>query len=213
MEDESQTRREAGTESCGSFRLTKDSRVANLSNAIICKIRSCAMKINKLLPALLLVFSLFSMQGASAATLSWTSLPSSGGSAIGDGILDSAILTGMFVFNQSGSNITHTWGFSLNSSGLLKSAVSVLIDFDTSVSNVTVAGQDLTNYGSGQWGKVFVSPLTAGAYSVVLTGLGYISGSQYNISLKVSPVPVPAAVWLFASGMVGLIGISRRRKI
>jgi hypothetical protein len=28
----------------------------------------------------------------------------------------------------------------------------------------------------------------------------------------VSAVPVPAAVWLFGSGLLGLVGISRRKK-
>ena len=31
-------------------------------------------------------------------------------------------------------------------------------------------------------------------------------------SFTLSPIPVPAAIWLFASGLVGLIEISRRRK-
>lgn len=34
-----------------------------------------------------------------------------------------------------------------------------------------------------------------------------------DISLEVSAVPVPAAVWLFGSGLIGLIGIARRRKL
>jgi hypothetical protein len=33
-----------------------------------------------------------------------------------------------------------------------------------------------------------------------------------SISADVSAVPVPAAVWLFGSGLVGLIGIARRKK-
>jgi hypothetical protein len=33
-----------------------------------------------------------------------------------------------------------------------------------------------------------------------------------NASMVVNPVPVPAAVWLFGSGLIGLIGIARRRK-
>ena len=37
---------------------------------------------------------------------------------------------------------------------------------------------------------------------------------QYGIeiSLQTSPVPVPAAIWLFASGLIGLIGISRKKE-
>ncbi|MCW9025356.1 MAG: VPLPA-CTERM sorting domain-containing protein [Gammaproteobacteria bacterium] len=31
-------------------------------------------------------------------------------------------------------------------------------------------------------------------------------------SIKVSPVPVPAAVWLFMSGLIGMVGIARRKK-
>ncbi len=34
-----------------------------------------------------------------------------------------------------------------------------------------------------------------------------------NVQLSVSPVPVPAAFWLFATALVGFVGISRRRKI
>ena len=33
-----------------------------------------------------------------------------------------------------------------------------------------------------------------------------------NTSLSTSAVPVPAAVWLFGSGLLGLVGISRRKK-
>jgi hypothetical protein len=33
-----------------------------------------------------------------------------------------------------------------------------------------------------------------------------------NISLSTSPVPLPAAVWFFGSGLLGLVGIARRKK-
>ena len=38
----------------------------------------------------------------------------------------------------------------------------------------------------------------------------FIFGDDFNIG--VSAVPVPAAVWLFGSGLLGLIGIARRKK-
>jgi len=41
------------------------------------------------------------------------------------------------------------------------------------------------------------------------------TGNTFNDgtgSWNVSPVPVPAAVWLFGSGLLGLIGIARRKK-
>lgn len=45
--------------------------------------------------------------------------------------------------------------------------------------------------------------------TIFLTG---ITGSQYigldNVS--VSAVPVPAALWLFGSGLIGLIGMKRK---
>jgi len=37
-----------------------------------------------------------------------------------------------------------------------------------------------------------------------LTGSGFVTGTP--------AVPVPAAVWLFGSGLIGLIGIARRKK-
>ena len=35
----------------------------------------------------------------------------------------------------------------------------------------------------------------------------------YSLVISTSAVPVPAAVWLFGSGLIGLIGIARRKKV
>ena len=43
-------------------------------------------------------------------------------------------------------------------------------------------------------------------------GLGDIGTPGAAGSFTPAPVPVPAAVWLFSSGLAGLIGISRRKK-
>lgn len=43
----------------------------------------------------------------------------------------------------------------------------------------------------------------------------YYDGYTYNydISASVSSVPVPAAVWLFGSGLLGLAGIARKKRV
>jgi len=62
------------------------------------------------------------------------------------------------------------------------------------------------------------------AYMFSFDGSGGLSGQQHTASKTgnifvmavrsggVSAVPVPAAVWLFGSGLLGLIGIARRKK-
>jgi|SRR3989344_2847638 len=37
-------------------------------------------------------------------------------------------------------------------------------------------------------------------------------GTPYTLHLSYTAVPVPAAVWLFGSGLLGLVGIARRKK-
>ena len=54
-------------------------------------------------------------------------------------------------------------------------------------------------------GSVFTHP-EANSYAVQFTGLGGI-----EVVVDLAPVPVPAAVWLFGSGLLGLVGVARRR--
>jgi len=75
------------------------------------------------------------------------------------------------------------------------------------VGNATASGTDSTI------SKTF--SLGPGVYSLVFGGnppagtLGAQVG--YQATLTTSPVPVPAAVWLFGSGVAGLIGLARRK--
>ncbi|MHB8535825.1 MAG: VPLPA-CTERM sorting domain-containing protein [Sulfuricaulis sp.] len=41
---------------------------------------------------------------------------------------------------------------------------------------------------------------------------GPFAGNKANFNLGPAAVPVPAAVWLFGSGLLGLVGIARRKK-
>jgi hypothetical protein len=49
-------------------------------------------------------------------------------------------------------------------------------------------------------------------FALVSDDLGLEIGSQ-GVSGEVSVVPIPAALWLFGTGLIGLIGLSRRKKL
>ncbi|MES9991219.1 MAG: VPLPA-CTERM sorting domain-containing protein [Candidatus Thiodiazotropha sp.] len=59
--------------------------------------------------------------------------------------------------------------------------------------------------------------LGAGIYSISMFGqhanVPGLYDMNWSIELNVSPVPLPAALWLFASGLLGLIGFSRYKRI
>ena len=44
-----------------------------------------------------------------------------------------------------------------------------------------------------------------------LSGVAILGPDEFNTYAKISAVPVPAAVWLFGSGLLGLIGIARKK--
>lgn len=68
--------------------------------------------------------------------------------------------------------------------------------------------------------NTFTSPYQSALFSTAWTGLGSISfSSPQNVvgvfqidNILVSTVPVPAAAWLLGSGLLGLIGVARKRK-
>ncbi len=57
----------------------------------------------------------------------------------------------------------------------------------------------------------------ATTYGLIATNTGGNNCSsdgclQMLTEFEVSPVPIPAAAWLFASGLIGLVGLARRRR-
>ena len=43
-------------------------------------------------------------------------------------------------------------------------------------------------------------------------GSDWIDLNSFDVNVVPSAIPVPAAVWLFGSGLIGLVGVARRRK-
>ncbi len=54
------------------------------------------------------------------------------------------------------------------------------------------------------------SPMIDGPFTGLQVSIDIGSGNSLRV-LSVSAVPVPAAVWLFGSGLLGLVGIARRK--
>jgi hypothetical protein len=83
---------------------------------------------------------------------------------------------------------------------------SLLVYIDDSLTSV---GTISNSYNGGFWGFISDTPFT----SVKLMGGGGSNQQSYQLDNMVySPVPVPAAVWLFGSGLLGLVSIARRKK-
>jgi len=105
-----------------------------------------------------------------------------------------------------------TPGFSLNSAPTVDIGIGgVNIVFDvSSPSGIQPFVLDPFNY------SVDIGQLSAGDW--YLTPIFFVDGvfdAQLTTSLplfSVSAVPVPAAIWFFGSGLIGLVGFARRKK-
>ncbi|RMG30072.1 MAG: hypothetical protein D6721_04585 [Gammaproteobacteria bacterium] len=76
--------------------------------------------------------------------------------------------------------------------------------FTLSGSNHFILG--LSQDGGSTWsGDLFASSLGGNVYSIVFPG------KQMVFAADVQPVPVPAAAWLFGSGLLGMVAVGRRR--
>ncbi|GEM_PF-3658165 len=108
--------------------------------------------------------------------------------------------------------------------GLMLSPTSDSVTFTAQGSNWLI-----TNSTSGSFtllgSNAFVIGATTGASWVLDSGYRYAGADQYSVyfptgspvpttTLQVSglaAVPLPAALWLFVSGFIGMVGVARRR--
>ena len=94
---------------------------------------------------------------------------------------------------------------------------SVSIDFRYDTSNAEFGGSSLLNTGAmagsfsgGSTSSVAsADPYSLSIFATIVHGAGNQSS---NFGATLQPVPVPAAVWLFGSGLAGLVSVARRRR-
>ena len=89
-------------------------------------------------------------------------------------------------------------------------AASTLFDWSTSVDIAVLTIFDCPVSGGGACTGASL-PMAAGPFAGATPGFNGVTGDDFPVS-GTSPVPVPAAVWLFGSGLVGLVGVARRRR-
>ena len=109
---------------------------------------------------------------------------------------------GPFVLSLSATSVTATL-IDLSSLGIDVNVVDVLaVDLSTS--------RALPNlYGVRR--QISSDEYAGGAH---FAGNSFISSGADDLAFKtfVTPVPIPPAVWLFGSGLLGLVGMARRKK-
>jgi len=117
-------------------------------------------------------------------------------------------------YANAGGDYTNSLGFAV-----MHGAHDLSTDSQVSVSGSVGFGDfdNDPNTDAQAFSELVIRNMAAGYYSVFLSGANDIAkvGSGYvDVSLSAapaSPVPVPGAVWLFGSALIGLTGIARRK--
>ncbi len=80
-------------------------------------------------------------------------------------------------------------------------------------SSVSLTGSALQDAGAGTWTGVLVSAGNVnGQYWAGFNNTLYTEQFNVTITADAPVIPIPAAAWLFGSGLLGLVGVARRRK-
>jgi len=133
--------------------------------------------------------------------------PNTFGLAVGDTITASGVFDDSVLSSGSG-----TIDFSLGSGNTMT----------LSVGSATFTANDDSRFGSGTGPALslssfaltnldFNNPGVFGSLGLFFDDADMMIG-EWRTSAELTTVPVPAAVWLFGSGLLGLVGIARRKR-
>jgi len=164
-----------------------------------------------------LFFTMFAFQ-VNAATYSWTDLTGSVGTVLSSTGPSSTEINVTNFAASAASADTYDYDFNIAGGPVRSSSLAtefVATDFDvTSVRLIGIGIDQLfVDLGVGLDGlnSWVLNPsllLETGDYTVRIA-MEVLSEGIVNV--QVSAVPVPAAVWLFGSALMGLVGASRRK--
>lgn len=97
------------------------------------------------------------------------------------------------------------------------SASAYILTLDSTTGVTAFVSNDSTNLPD-TWGTYTLDLLIDGSlvgdtlqFGFSATSTNYIGSAVFYDNLNFAPVPLPPAVWLFGSGLLGLIGIARHR--
>jgi hypothetical protein len=174
------------------------------------------------------VFNMYSQQGLDQA-YNQVAAPVNVDATV-TGFIDTAAGT----WGVSSSTPFYGLNWTASSGALITTAGNYALD--TTTGHVSLAAPDITGHndalihfsvGAGQvagiidfaWGTssgirvVDVWNVSGNTYTAVAApGMENGPFPGFNAAFNLQAVPVPAAVWLLGSGLVGLVGVARRRK-
>ena len=151
-------------------------------------------------------------------TIDGADTPGPYGISVGETITASGILDGSAI-----STSPYTVYFDQShSSNTMTIAVGSLILDQTQDDSYAAGGSPRLEFDSGgnligvnfSWGAIDGSSYDSAVLGFIVNDASYnfATGSWDAGSFSTTAVPVPAALWLFGSGLMGLAGIIRRRK-
>lgn len=140
-----------------------------------------------------------------------------GAASVDLGSIAAGEFAGASLLSPSGATIADEWTFTIDED--LLTAISLDSNdsapfFGISDFVATSPSTDIVfTYDASDNAYSFDGLLAAGTYTIDVTGLvtGDFAG-QYDVLVGTAVIPVPAAVWLFGSALLGMATTARRRK-
>ncbi len=145
---------------------------------------------------------------ANAATLSWASTPATASTS---GSTSDQLVGSYGNFIPKGTILNDNWKFNLANTAVATIELNVL-EFLNSTFNILVTlDGNLLTFTNGLWS--FADILSAGEHTINISGKVVRKNGNLNLSVGTVPqVPVPAALWLFGSAVLGILGFKTRNK-